>query len=304
MKRNFKLDFLVGAGLLTSVISFSAEASANEASLPLTFTSGNPAPYGIAATTVTIDGTNYPLMVDTGAKKMELALTPVVVNKLHVKYTGKENCGTSVDGKVHCLKEFVIPEVKIGSFTLTNVKGSYYDSLWGGNDTHFKADAASKNGLIGFALLSKFNLVLDYPHARMILVKPGFKPKNYNIDHWVPIPFEGQLITTLNFDGKSFKVLWDTGSVPSIVKDDFAKNFVTLPCPNGAPYSQSNCRIISSKILLTTTNKTLPNNWFMIVKNLPKVAPFDGLMGNNFFAEHVVYIDFQKQIIYVKDGST
>ena len=46
----------------------------------------------------------------------------------------------------------------------------------------------------------------------------------------------------------------------------------------------------------------LPNTWFKVT-NLPSYAPFDGLLGSNFYSENLVYFDFDKQQIFVKPST-
>ncbi len=122
---------------------------------------------------INIAGKEYPVIFDTGAKKYALALTKKALEGIQVHFTGKKICSTSVRGK-DCLDEFIVPEVQPGAFTVKNVKGVVLDNskLWGGNGQNFKETAASQNGLMGFPLLSKFNLLLDYPRAKLIIVKP------------------------------------------------------------------------------------------------------------------------------------
>lgn len=91
-----------------------------QTTLPLEFNTGNPAPYGMASTVITIEGKTLPLILDTGAKKYGLALTNEALKKIHVQFTGKFICSNSLTGK-HCEKEFIVPEVKLGSFTIKNV---------------------------------------------------------------------------------------------------------------------------------------------------------------------------------------
>ncbi len=91
-----------------------------QTTLPLEFNTGNPAPYGMASAIITIEGKALPIIVDTGAKKYGLALTKEALKKIHVQFTGKFICSNSLTGK-HCEKEFIVPEVKLGSFTIKNV---------------------------------------------------------------------------------------------------------------------------------------------------------------------------------------
>lgn len=53
--------------------------------------------------------------------------------------------------------------------------------------------------------------------------------------------------------------------------------------------------------LKTIDNQLFPSTWFSVV-DIPPSAPFDGLIGSNFYAENLVYFDFDSHKIYVKPG--
>ncbi len=278
-----------------------AKPEASQSVLPLKFDTGNPAPYGLPSTVINIAGKEYPIIFDTGAKKYGLALTKKALEGIQVRFTGKKICSTSVRGR-DCLDEFIIPEVQLGEFTVKNVKGVVLEKskLWGGNGQGFKETEASQNGLMGFPLLSEFNLLLDYSHAKLVIVKPHSKPAGYSVDQWIAIPFQGHLLTKLNFDNKPVLLSWDTGSLPSVIKESYASDIQKTPCPTSAPYAKKDCSSVQSTSFSTTEGRQLPKIWFMTINTIPPIAPFDGLVGSNFYANNLVYFDFDQKLIFVK----
>ncbi len=298
---NTKKHFAAIIILFSSTVAFAETPSSTQTVLPLQFNSGNPAPYGMPSTTINIAGKNLPILLDTGEKKAGVVLSLNAIKGLPIKFTGQEECFQAFDGK-HCEQVFIIPQVKIGSFTVDNVKGRLMTQLWGGNNAGFKATEASNNGLIGFQLLSQFNVLLDYPHAQMILTKPGNKPIDYDISNWTVIPFNGHLQSALLLNGRPLTVSWDTGSIPSVISKTMAANFKAAPCPGNAPYSKINCSSIAPTSFITLNNTPLPKTWFQIT-DIPTEAPFDALMGSNFYQENLVYFDFTNSLIYVKHAT-
>jgi len=295
----FKKLVMVLIGLfINSLLLAQTNSAINQTELPLQFNTGNPAPYGLPSTFITIGNKTIPILVDTGATKAEVTLSSYALGNLRVEFTGKQNCFLSYDGN-HCQQEFILPEVKIGTFVLHNVKGTLMTQLWGGRDKNFLTTEASKNGVIGLGLLSKFNFLLDYPHAKLILLQPGNKPSNYPIQNWIVIPFQKNLTTKLKIDNNLLVLSWDTGAVPSIIKRMVAANFHQVMCPAKTSYGDINCRRINTTVFSTTTNQELPNTWFMLA-DIPAAAPFDGLIGSNFFRNNAVYFDFGEDEIYVK----
>lgn len=286
--------------LLIAPLSFAAEETftATETTLPLEFKTGNQPPYGLPSTFITVGKRTLPVIVDTGASNIELVLSRHALGNMPIQFTGNEVCFMAFDGK-HCQPEFIIPQVRIGSFVLSNVRGTLMSELWGGKEKDFITTEASRDGVLGLALLSRFNILLDFPHSKLTLIQPQSKPANYNVSNWVAIPFQENLETQLKVNGKLLKLDWDTGSVPSIIKRDIAANFKQARCPEATSYGEKNCFRVKTTSFMTSTGEQLPNTWFM-VQDIPKDAPFDGLVGSNFFHENVIYIDFDQRKIYVK----
>lgn len=215
-------------------------ASFFQTTIPLEFNTGNPSPYGLPSTIINIQGKKIPIIFDTGAKKSSIVLTKYALKGIHVKFTGEKECSQSMNGK-HCEDVCIIPKVKIGDFVIKNVKGSLMTTLWGGNDSHFKNTEASKNGILGYAFLSKFNILLDYPESKVVLTKRNQNPTHYDIRDWISIPFVGHLQTRLIINNKFIALGWDTGAVPSVVKKNIFTHFPIISCPDDAPYSKNNC---------------------------------------------------------------
>ena len=57
-----------------------------------------------------------------------------------------------------------VPVLRLGRYTLPAVLTSYPDAA----DVHRRADVP-RNGNIGYELLKRFSLIIDYPHQRMLL---------------------------------------------------------------------------------------------------------------------------------------
>ena len=152
---------------------------------------------------------------------------------------------------------------------------------------------------MGFSLMARFNVLLDYPHSKIIFLKPHTKPTTYNIQNWIAIPFTGHLFTRLNFNNKPVLLSWDTGALPSVIKKSYASQFDQKPCPTDAPYARRNCISVKTTSFTTLNGLKLPDNWFVVTNSLPSVAPFDGLIGANFYANNPVYFDFDHHVICV-----
>lgn len=269
--------------------------------MSLKFDTGNPAPYGMASTVISIEGKPFPIIVDTGAKKYGLALTREALQQIHVQFTGKLICSNSITGK-HCEKEFIVPEVKLGKFNIKNVKGILVEHLWGSShgEDRFKATDASRNGLLGYTLLSKFNILLDYKNSKMTLIRPGKTFTQHDVTKWKAIPFDNHLNTKLNVNGKLLAFSWDTGAIPSIISRKAATSFKQIQCPKDNPYKEPMDQCVRVEANLSTVNNSVISHTWFSITDIPDAAPFDGLIGSNFYANNLVYFDFDNHTIYVQ----
>jgi predicted aspartyl protease len=284
---------------LQSLTVLAENTLATETYLPLQFNTGNPAPYGIPSTIITIQSKAIPILFDTGASKSDITLSEHALKNIHVLFTGKKICFNAFDGR-HCQKEFIVPEIKIGDFLLKNVKGLLVSKLWDSHhDKGFIATEASQNGVIGFNFLSQFNVLLDYPSSKVTLIKRNTALNHYDVTNWVSIPFENHLLTHLKLNNRPMTMIWDTGAIPSVIKKSVVNYFKSMPCPRNAPYFGKDCSAIEANFFSTAQNQLLPNTWFKIT-DIPSYAPFDGLIGSNFYRENLVYFDFDNHRIYIK----
>ncbi|MEM9242984.1 MAG: aspartyl protease family protein [Pseudomonadota bacterium] len=283
---------------------YSQETLSQKSTLPLTFNTGNTIPgseTNLPSTIITIENKPIPLILDSGESQVPLALSPAILQQIHYSKTDKKSCATSrVTGKI-CRPIVIIPNIKIGHFELHHVEAEVMQHLWGGtNSKQFKQTQASENGVIGLPLLSKFNVLLDYAHASVTFFPRDLKQRPIDSKDWVAIPFSGPLLTHLVLDGTAMIFGWDTGAVPGVIKQSSAAKFKKLPCPaQPGIHHNKTCQRIIPNTLQTTTGEPLTNTWF-IIRKFPLVAPFDGLMGAQFFSRHLVYFDFDHHIIYVK----
>lgn len=281
-------------------------AESDHTELPLKFNSGNPAPYGLPSTEISIQGKTIPVLLDTGAwGKAEVALSKRALRNVHVNFTNEQECYEAVDGS-HCERIFIIPELKVGEFTLKNVKGTLMKKLWGSDNT-FRETEASLNGVIGHKLLTHFNVLLDYANNKVIFYRLDAKPAKYDLTKWTSIPFHDNLQSDLKVNGKSLKISWDTAAAPSIIKSSATDYFKlkASPCPSNLPsyLCSRHSQRVNTDIFATHTGKNLPQTWFL-VSNLPPEAPFDALMGSNFFEKNLVFFNFQQNKVYVKAQET
>ncbi len=170
------------------------------------------------------------LLMDTGA-----SITTLLHTHTHAKLKPPDNTieGNIAMGLGGYLKGFLgrIHRLELGTFSFSNIITSFQE-ITSQQDT---SQLFGRNGIIGNVLLSRFDIILDYPRARMYL-KPkknynkGFKfdrsglgiiasgpnLNRYEISHVITNSpaaeaglQEGDVITRLNFFNSSFYSLSD-----------------------------------------------------------------------------------------------
>src|SRR3990167_11100753 len=118
---------LIPALLSINVAAFAANNT--QTILPLEFNTGNSSQNGLTSTVIDIQGHKIPLIFDTGDKKSGISLSQYALHGINVKFTGKEICSRTMDGQM-CRKEFILPEVKLGSIAIKNVTGTVMGKFW------------------------------------------------------------------------------------------------------------------------------------------------------------------------------
>jgi len=231
---------------------------------------------------VEVDTLKVPLLFDAGHFS-SITLSPTIINKLNVKYTGDYITCYDIKGNKLKAKELILPKLSIGNFTLSGVRGQeeIFDENWVPPNT---------NGVIGLGILDQFKLIIDYRDSVVTFMPDSIFPKQYNIESWDKLNFDYNnygISTSTKIDGKRHKLIWDTCAQFSKLKTN---------------YKDSNNVIKKEgRYFLNALSFIIDNNNFgpfeFILMDLR--LPFDGVIGYNFFARNLVYIDFEKKIMKI-----
>lgn len=270
-----------------SSVSFSAEryldyedSNFSKIILPLTFSMGLP------VVKVKIQNKVLKLIVDTGADLTYIALKPDKLKLLETELITENAKSTDVYGSSYTIRQKQIPELYLGKLKV--------------RDLMAREEARSfvpEDGIIGNMLLKKFHLLLDYRNAQLVLYSTGKPyPENLNLNEWGKIGFEhndmGIILQgkMLAFE-KELKFVLDTGSSSA---------------NNGEP-----CGLLLSKYFpglkgiiyfespqLNVGGQELGKMGFQVVNF--EEPPVDGFLGNVFFLEYKVFIDFGKNTLWIK----
>lgn len=216
---------------------------------------------------VEIGDQRVPLLFDLGADDVALsseAMRSLQVQPLAETYTLFDVYGNKIEGH-----KFLLPRMGIGSLEFRDVKGTEYG----------KAPVAS--GHFGAELVKAFRLVLDYKAHRMTFIPLDEPDPARHGCSGTAVPFEHDWAAAkATTDWGDLLLVWDTGAPMNVIRESVVKQ-----------------RGIATDDLAVRSNRFVlgakefgPIQFRSIDFEQPPGA--DGFIGYDFFAKHVVCIDF------------
>lgn len=253
----------------------------SKAVLPLSFVNGLP------VVAVTIEGQLFRLILDTGADKTTIDLKPDAINKIKVKYLEDVKNSLDVYGNAYQSRSFEIPQLQLGKLKFTD--------FIAGEELR---DFILVDGIIGNCFLKNFYVLFDYQKNRAVLYPKGEYPSELNLDKWRQIEFEHNdigIIISVKIDAfdRELKFCLDSGSGSSGIKKSGllrAKDLEGLSEKIGRLVTYDHVSIAG--IDLSRVN-------FYVVDF--KEPPVDGFFGDYFFNRFKTLIDFDRDVLFVKE---
>lgn len=254
--------------------------------------------YGVAIVPVMVNGEKRNFLIDTGAGLSAIASD--IAKKCHVfpigNKTGKAGTGTSKKVKI---QPAIIKELRIGGISIKNHPLIIINK----KDLEFKLFGIFRifkiEGILGWNVLQKMNITIDYKKKVTIIKKPikGIKKKDQFF--WMDYP----IVTLKSQDGVKLNFLLDTGAnETSITSNIFKKiNIKKRSTQRKAVGSAGGFEWTKSQIIhdLTLFYKNQKLYFKKIKTGTSEKDHFiinDGRLGNNIYREGIVHIDFKNGI--------
>ena len=268
------------SGMVLPVFAAVATRDVYPLRLPLTPIQAN------LVTTITVGERTVQAGVDTGGGAITLS-------KEILDIAGARSLGdsvTSTDSLGHEVRHprFRVPIMTIGGQTFHNVTVIQAPEQGG---------TPIPNGL-GRQFLSQYFVVLDYAGGSITLWPPGSAsrarvncgPTRISMEHTEE---DDQLVVT-SFDtgSGSIRLLWDTGANMSALPETIIEKLRL------ATYTKGNTTFYRAEKLSAVGHEFGPIEFVVAPLNLP--ADFEGMLGRNFFATHVVCLDYKHRDIRVR----
>jgi hypothetical protein len=225
-----------------------------------------------------IDGHKVRLMFDLG-EDSALVLTRTTLEELKIAPTGPSHAIADVKENTIESPTFKVPRLRIGGVSFTNVSGRI-----DAHDPSYQSSHVGQQGYIGPSLLDGYQIVLDYRAGKMTLIPPGTRRIERAGCSGAVVPFlpewEGAPVTNAQTDFGDLTFVWDTGAPISIIRKALIQE----------PHTKAANQVIRTERFLLNGTDFGPLDLRPLEFSQPPGS--DGFVGTNFFAEHVVCIDF------------
>ena len=227
---------------------------------------------------IQLDTNKMFLLVDIGGFA-SLNLDTSIVSKCGYRISVDSISSKNYKGDTNKINYFTISELIIGDFHFSN----------------FKAKCGKQNnktGYIGLSFFSNFKVLFDYKNSNLYLIHDSI-PQELDISSWDKLDFDFDkfgISTPIKINGKEHSFFWDTGATFSLIKPDFADKNETV--------KRGDFDFYSPQTISLNSNTYKPCDLLVMDFKFP---PFDGVIGHNFFSNKMVYIDFENQLIYIKE---
>lgn len=250
---------------------------------------------------VMIEGMNYSLIIDLGSR-LEMDIYSDVLKRLNKSPYGTEEW-KNFQGKDSKHQTYILPKVELGSLVLKNsvvvelpAKERQDYLIW--KDPTQKKQPSETVGYLGRGLLKKMNFLLDIQQAKMILTNSlnKLRDNGYNLDSFIKIPFtltSKGIVIEVKTDLGSMKLLLDTGTTWTMLHEFlYPQNTEKKASCYGFPV------FTSSEFSMSGTDFGNQDLYFLTMTK--ELHDIDGLIGMDFIKNHVMYLDFSANVLYIQ----
>jgi hypothetical protein len=236
-------------------------------------------------TEITVGGKEIQATVDTGGGA--IALSEEAIRSAGGVKLKEDREWSDALGRKYRVPQFSVPLLGIGGQTFQNV---------------IVILAAEKEGppvpnAIGGQFLSQYLAIVDYAGLSIILWPKSAKERAVAACGEDSIPMEKTeqpdlAVSLFKTPSGPLKLLWDTGATYSMLPNTFASS------RNLATARRGETPFYGPVELSAGSRIFAPLEFVVLPLELPR--DFDGMLGKNFFMEHVVCLDFQRREVRVR----
>jgi hypothetical protein len=233
---------------------------------------------------VKVNGHKVPVTLDL-AQIAPVSLQQSTVEE--VKAVAVADSHTAVDPHgTAAVPSIKVQRLEIGGMMFTNVGGSI------DLRTPSPQTATTPQGRIGLALLQSFKVVLDYKHKSITFIPSSRFASESDACSGAKVPFmpewHGVPVAKAHTDLGDLILVWDTGAARGIIREKSAADL----------HATVSNQIVSLRHLKFGDIDVGAMEFHLV--DYPQLPGTDGFVGNDFFANHVVCIDFPEKRLLIR----
>jgi predicted aspartyl protease len=232
--------------------------------------------------------------IDTGADRLYVDRTFALKHNLADPTISPQRKVAGVDGNTTGIFT-TFRSLAIGDERLYNVKATVIDI----NAISRKSDGSHPDGLIGYEVLSRLYVTVDYP-ARQIELRVD-RPRFLNEGRPREIGFDTRkhlIIVDATFsDGRARPMILDFCASYTSVSAELAAELGI----DSSPGTIESVGQISLEDVITTDNVNVIVTDFARYRKSLRRVKFDGILGGTFLYRHKITISYKQDKIYLHD---
>ncbi|WP_237387824.1 retropepsin-like domain-containing protein [Xenorhabdus sp. Sc-CR9] len=256
-----------------------------------------------------IDGKDEKFLIDIGSPDA-LHLSEKMMSEIPGLVIAPEKArSTNTIGQVFLKDKFNIPQLSINGMIFKDISGVSF-TPWAVNlsqDGNHQTDNSSLASMvIGLDLFKGKAVLIDYKGQRLS-VSDHLQGLGVNVsDGWIKLPLrdtqEG-LAVKVSHNANSYNMILDTGASSSFFwKERLKSSPVNLSCKVMFKHADNDeCEVSAFQFDEEGARGVKLNAVLFDGKSVQLNA--DGLIGNNFFSEYAVLIDFSGKKLFIKHNS-
>ncbi|MCB1067515.1 MAG: hypothetical protein H6615_11120 [Ignavibacteria bacterium] len=250
---------------------------------------------------ISIQGFRYPMKVDLGSK-LEMTLRSEFLNQIS-KYPSGEECWKNFKGHKFVRCNYKIPEFQIGSIKFKNINATEELSneredcvIW--KNPNIKKRGQKTVGSLGRALFVSMNLLIDSKRSKMIITndRKKLKKNGYDLEKFLKIPFTFNskgIVLKVRTDLGVSKLLLDTGLTSTVLHENLYPDYIEKCFDYRGLLSLNSNRFSIEKINFGPKE-------LCFINFTEKLQGVDGAIGMDFIKDHVIYVDFLQNALYIE----
>jgi hypothetical protein len=240
------------------------------------------------------------VFLDTGAGQVGVGLPPETVRSLRLEESGRTRTLKTNAGSIR-YKQAVLREARFGGIVFRDVVCDQVMPPAGSE--------SPGRGIMGLALLRRFNVLFDYGDSRLVLLKAGRFPADFESSEWRRIPFtddpDGMMIPGRP-EGISGDLKWclDTGAIArnpegteyyNLMKPKHFRGWAGAAEKDGRLFFRGHA-FLSGGIRIDSLN--------FLGHDFGEPGGVNGFLGADFFMKNRVLADFANQALWIQPSRT